>query len=92
MKRKYRLKNKVRFFSFLAMIIISLILAVSATIAYGDREPSLKAVTVKRGDTLWNIAEKYNKNGDIRKYIYEIKKLNNLNTSNIYAGDTIILP
>jgi len=93
MKRKYRLKNKRRFFTLIAIIIVSLILGISATtIAYGDKETSFKEVTVRSGDTLWSIAEKYNKNEDIRKYIYEIKKINNLKTSDIYAGDTLILP
>jgi len=34
-----------------------------ATSIYGYREPSYEAITVKRGDTLWSIAENYNKRG-----------------------------
>ena len=46
--------------------------------------------TVRRGDTLWEIA-KENKasNTDTREYIYEIKQLNNLQTSSICEGQTI---
>lgn len=57
-----------------------------ATSIYGYREPSYEAITVKRGDTLWSIAENYNKRGDIRKYIYDIMILNNLEDCEIIEG------
>lgn len=50
-------------------------------------------VRVEKGDTLWMIAleympEKY----DVRDMIYEIKKINEMDLSNIYAGDIIKVP
>lgn len=53
-----------------------------------------QTVTILSGDTLWGLAEKYNNNQypDIRNYIYEIKKFNNLNSDVIIAGESIVIP
>ncbi|ABN52007.1 MAG TPA: LysM peptidoglycan-binding domain-containing protein [Hungateiclostridium thermocellum] len=87
MKKKYVLKNKRRFFVFVLFVLMGLTAVISrATSIYGYREPSYEAITVKRGDTLWSIAENYNKRGDIRKYIYDIMILNNLEDCEIIEG------
>ena len=41
---------------------------------------------IKPGDTLYNIAKRYNTNVD------EIKKINNLNTNMLKIGETILIP
>ena len=45
--------------------------------------------TVKKGDTLWDLAEKYLGSGTRYK---EIKELNNLTSDTIYAGQTLKIP
>ena len=48
--------------------------------------------TVKPGDTLWSIAEKYKPSWvDTREYIYEIQDLNGMSNSNIDIGDKLSL-
>ena len=42
--------------------------------------------TVKKGDTLWDLAKKYLGNGIKYK---EIKSLNGLNSDTIYVGQTL---
>lgn len=45
---------------------------------------------MSKGERLWDIAEQYKRpDQDIREYIYEIKKLNGLDESTIYEGQTI---
>lgn len=45
---------------------------------------------VSKGERLWDIAEQYKRpDQDIREYIYEIKKLNNMETATIYEGQAI---
>ena len=54
--------------------------------------PAINGVsfTVNKGDTLWTIAQEYKAdNKDIRQYIYELKKINNITNSNIYDGKTL---
>lgn len=48
---------------------------------------------VKNGDTLWNISlEKMPIDYDVRRMVYDIKSLNNMETSYIYEGDIIKIP
>lgn len=50
-----------------------------------------EVISINKGETLWCIAEKY-PNKDPRKFIYEIKEINNLNSSIIYPGQKIKVP
>lgn len=92
MKKKYILKNKRRFFSIIFTLTLLLFTALFATNAYGYKTPSYKEVTVRSGESLWSIAIKYNTKSDLRRYIYEIKKVNNMKTSDIYVGTQLKLP
>ncbi|TYQ18222.1 UNVERIFIED_CONTAM: LysM domain-containing protein [Acetivibrio alkalicellulosi] len=91
MKKRYTLKNKKRFCFFIAIIFITMFFIVSINNTHGYIEPSYEAIVVDRGDTLWGIAQKYNKGGDIRHYIHEIMKINNLENSNISEGSELIV-
>ncbi|MGO4544825.1 LysM peptidoglycan-binding domain-containing protein [Paenibacillus sp. 2TAB23] len=52
-----------------------------------------QVVTVHSGDTLWAIAKRYSDSKhDIRYIIYRIKDRNELNTSEINPGQTLIIP
>lgn len=50
-------------------------------------------ITVEQGDTLWSIAkDHYEHSGmDIRKYIEEIKQINQMVSDNIEAGDSLTI-
>ena len=50
-------------------------------------------VVVYRGETLWEIAGEYaDVKEDLREVIYRIKKANNLETADIFAGQRLIIP
>lgn len=93
MKKRYYLKNKKRFYAILValtLVMFSSILMVSAN--NGETHNTYSTICVSSGDTLWQLAEKYNPNGDIRKLVREIKKMNSLNGSEIYAGEELKIP
>lgn len=92
-RRRYILKNRLRFFSFIFFIsLVVFIIAYTASVS-GYSEPSYITVTVQSGDTLWSIAQQYcDDNYDIREYIYNIKKLNNMKSSSLIANTSIIVP
>lgn len=95
MKRRYVIKRKCRFALLVAAMVMLLTLLFSTVIAnsaYGYKERAYKVVRVYKGDTLWEIAGKYNKGDDIRRYIYEIKKVNNLSNSEIHIGEYLLIP
>lgn len=92
MRKKLVLKNKFRFALIISVFFLLACSTVFASSAYGYREPQYKYVSVAAGDTLWGIASRYKNSEDIRKYIYKIKKINNLKTSMIYEGEVIKIP
>ena len=48
---------------------------------------------IKQGDTLWEIADEFAPEGyDTRKFIYDIKEHNNMETSMIYNGEKLLIP
>ena len=83
------------------LIIIGLTLIIcliSSNITLSHIEPTQKVISISSGDTLWSIAEyeqennEYYKDFDIRDIIYNIKKLNNLDTNiNLQVGQKIVL-
>ena len=74
MKTKYVLRNKRKFFTAIAILIITIV-SIFCTSVYGYKEPTMSTITVNKGDTLWSIAERYCKSGDIREFIYEFGSL-----------------
>jgi len=97
MKKRYVLKNKRRFVTMLILLVAVSVSAGLIVTAGADTElqsdgSNYRKIKIEKGDTLWEIAIKHGQNKDPRVYIHEIKKLNNLESSNIYAGQELLLP
>lgn len=67
-------------------------LGVNASMLPG--EEMYQTITVEQNDTLWDIAaQKVDSSMDIREYIYQIKKINQINDSGYLSpGQTLKLP
>ncbi|HHV59982.1 MAG TPA: LysM peptidoglycan-binding domain-containing protein [Clostridiaceae bacterium] len=84
---RLRIKSKPRFISFLIILMLSVTTLLVAKSVYGYRETRYEYIVVKKGDTLWDISMKYKREEeDVRRYLYELKKINNLETSTLYPG------
>ena len=46
---------------------------------------------VQKGDSLWDIGLKYDSN-DIENFLFEAKKLNNIDNSTIFEDQILIIP
>lgn len=97
MSKRYKIINKKRFFTFTTLsllILIALItLIVRYPISHSQKQINYNEYRVGKGDTLWKISSYYsNDNIDIRQFIYELKKINEMETSAIYEGDIIKIP
>ena len=78
-----RIVNKKRFILAI-MILIALIITLFSNCLAGKKVET-EDLVVSTGDTLWSIACEYKKDGqDVREYIYELRKLNNLENCTIY--------
>jgi len=92
MKKRYVLKNKAKFITSIVISLTIIFTLVFATSVYGYKQPQYITLTVEKGDTLWDIAQKYCTDSDIRKSVYEIKSLNKLSSSRIVEGDMLRIP
>lgn len=96
-KKKIRLRQKGEKNLLICILVISCTLYLSLTCllegqAFG-KQNSYTEIVVKKGDTLWQLAAKHgSKNQDIRKTIYEIKKLNNITEPYLMPGELLLIP
>lgn len=81
-----RIKNKFKFIRSTTILIL-IILGIFC-ISISKEKTEYIDYTVGRGETLWNIAADHT-DGDIRDYIYEIKNINNMTSSELKEGQTI---
>ena len=89
------IKTKL-FFSFKIMLILlisALLIFVFQFESISSSEPNMIEVKVVEGDNLWKIADRYYEdNIDLRKKIYKIKKINELESAMLKPGQKITIP
>lgn len=87
-----RIVNFPRFIISMIVIvcIVSFLVSMLTTTVFSASPEVYEDIIVSEGDTLWSIASKID--GDINKNIYEIKKINNLQSSIIYVGQELQVP
>lgn len=58
-----------------------------------NREKYYTSILIEEGDSLWSIAEEYrpDKGVSIKKYIKDLKKMNNIDTDTIHAGNYLTI-
>lgn len=81
--KRYKLVNRARFYVFITVFLLSIFLGLLFFVdqyAKGEGVDKYETVIIQNGDTLWNIATKYNNNKyeDLREFVYIIKKENKL--------------
>lgn len=91
-KKKAQIARRRKFFvsllSFVCVVgIITGITTISAKEGYETR-----VITVESGDTLWDLVSQHCGEGDIRKTISKVKKMNNMEGSNLTIGESILIP
>ena len=85
------MKEKFILFTFLtifSLITTPIIKNNSLTIPTNN---GLMTYQVQKGDSLWDIGLKYDSN-DIENFLFEAKKLNNLDNSTIFEDQILIIP
>jgi LysM repeat protein len=94
--KKVKISNKRRFVTFLVFIFVLISISISSLLnintVSGKELENHKYVTVKKGDTLWDIASEHMEGKDIRKGVYILRKYNKLQDAVIYPGQQIKVP
>lgn len=96
MRHHYRIVNPVRFFFFILLSVMIIIFAGYGLLNIGSAEAAsaetYAQVTISENDTLWEIADHYNPDGDIRTIVHEIYEINGITADDVVPGLTISVP
>lgn len=91
-KKKAARQRRI-FLSVLVFAVIFTVILFHGSSAFGNESADTELYSVLPGDTLWSIAHEYKPaNLTMDEYLYKLRKVNSLSTSEIYAGDLIIIP
>lgn len=61
-------------------------------VAHASSKPALVSITVHKGESLWDIAQRVNPNQDPRDTIFELKAINQLSDDQIVSGQSLLVP
>lgn len=96
-KKRYRIKNRVRFASFIVISLLLVCTIFNTALGFNDAlalsEQQYIEIQVESGDTLWTIADEYMPDDmDIREAVYMICDTNDVDANTLYAGQTLSIP
>lgn len=80
------------------ILIMLIVFSAAASIAFGKtgntkQEIYYEVVMIKKGDTLWNLAESFRpQDMSVAEYVEYIMKFNDMKNDKIISGQNIILP
>jgi nucleoid-associated protein YgaU len=76
-----------------ALAVAGLLMTRTTSTAAQRPEPvGERSIVVQPGQTLWSIAKDVAPDRDIREVIYEIRRINGLDTAMVRSGQTLVLP
>ncbi len=96
-KSKFNRKRICLFGIIIFLLVICFIIMLGGKTS-SHVETTYRTVHVSAGETLWEISRiEHANNGyyeeyDIREIVRDIKQINNLNSSNLYEGQELIIP
>ena len=95
--KKYKIKNRFRFITFVTVMMLIVSFAVSGLFntikAQSVKEQEYVEISVEAGDTLWQLAKTYGSgNCDVRELVYNICQVNHIKAEDLRAGQTILIP
>ena len=85
------MKEKLILFTFLTIFSLITTPIIKSNSLNIPTNNGLITYQVQKGDSLWDIALMYDSN-DIENFLFEAKKLNNLQNSAIYEDQILIIP
>ena len=96
-KKRYRIKSRVRFFSFVLVMMLLTVTAANTVLGLNNAEGQTKdqfmVVEVCYGDTIWEIAqENLSEDMDLRDAVHIIMSVNNISAEELQPGQTLKIP
>jgi len=96
-RRAEQIRKRIIMVCLVVLVFATTVLAITQRASADTPETRKKTCTsieIQPGDTLWNIAETYytEEYQDLRSYIDEIKKTNNMHDDKLISGRHLIVP
>lgn len=90
----YRLQSPWKLLRGITTVVVAVVIVFSGLSGAnaGSDATTLQRVVVSQGDTIWGLAEQYAGEGDIESWIVEFAQLNDLVSSALEPGQTLLLP
>lgn len=93
----YRIKSGSRFTFFIALLIVFVVMASNTLLGLNNASSLTQKeyiqIEVERGDTLWDIANKYMpESKDIRRSVYTLCDVNGIAAHELKEGQILIIP
>ena len=85
------MKEKLILFTFLTIFSLITTPIIKNNSLINPTNNGLITYQVQKGDSLWDIALKYESN-DIESFLFETRKINNLQNSAIFEDQILIIP
>jgi hypothetical protein len=83
----------------LTLLLLGAVLALSVVLGSGSiaapergQAPATATVVVTEGASLWSIADEIAEPGETREVMYEIERLNQLGSTTLVPGQTLVVP
>lgn len=76
----------------ISTFVVALVLLLASSVMAAGPEPETVDYRVRSGDTLWTIAAEVAPDDDTRGVISQIRHLNDLESSLIMPGQTLVVP
>ena len=81
-----------RFLVIISTFVVALVLLLASSVMAAGPEPVTVDYRVLPGDSLWTIAEEIAPDSDVRGLVAEIRDINDLESSLINVGQTLLVP
>lgn len=95
--KKLNMKRIIKLSIVIVVLSIMILLFIHST-SLSYKEVEYNEIYVCRGDTLWDIAKseqennEYYKGKDVREIIFDIKKVNNMTSSDLRVNQKLLIP
>jgi hypothetical protein len=84
--------NFLRNNSFLAMVLFFSVVLIGVAVLTDKNIEHTESIYVSHGETLWSLADDYRGKMSKHDWIQQVKYLNDMESTNIQAGATIVVP
>ena len=100
-KRAEQIRKRVIMVCIVVMVFVTTVLTITQSAAAdtpSNRKKTCTSIEIQPGDTLWSIAKNeanensYYADKDLRYIIKDLKKINNLDNSDLSIGQKLLIP